>query len=622
MCGRAEYHWDGDCHAWAFPRVATASSFTNTFHVSHAHADEALATTVSERRSWLARFSSATAEGVHPFRSLPARISLLTFGATLITSLFVTWISVDEMDDFLRGKIKLKFPEIAEHANVSLNRWFDQQILNLGVLADSDVLRSNVDGLKPEASERSGEQAARDVGEYLAYVLERFEHFDALFIIRPDGELLSWVGTQFPLGRDVRERLAASSASPQPILIDTGGSFAQIVSLAIKDAGGRDVGMLSAVIPLSALGEVLPVSRLGDTGEILLINDAGVFVAVGKHEQEVGLLPMPPPSAKQPQTVMDYEKASGDRVVSYAVPLSQYGLTLAVEERYADAFAPLLAAFRRVVSINLAVVILFGLASFRVAATMVRPIEALSDAARRIAEDEDEVELPDNDARDEVGVLTRTFKLMWSRLSSKAVELERSHEETEQAVQQMREKNAELQRANEVLEQLSITDGLTKLHNHRYFQEQLHREIKRADRVGDPLALVLIDIDHFKKWNDELGHAGGDDILRGIAQVMNDLVRETDILARYGGEEFALILPKTNVEGALNLAEKIRSNVAETRFIEDLPEDHVPLTVSVGVNVYAGDQRDLFEGADRALYRAKDSGRDCVMVAEGLAETV
>jgi diguanylate cyclase (GGDEF)-like protein len=564
----------------------------------------------------------ATAEGVNPFRSLPARISLLVFGATLITSLFVTWISVQEVDGFLRGKIELKFPEVADTANISLNRWFDQQVLNLGVLAGSDVLRGNVDGLLPDAAETKGRQAARDVGGYLTYGLERFDHLDGLFVLRPDGETLAWVGSEFPLEQDVRKRLTASRSEPKPILIDTGDSFAQIVSLTIQAADGRDVGLLSAVIPLSVLAEVLPVSRLGDTGRILLIDEAGVYVAVGKHGHDVGLLAVHPRSAERPHTVIDYEKASGERVVSYAVPLSQYDLTLAVEERYTEAFAPLLAAFRRVVSINLAVVFLFGMLAFRVAATMVRPIEALSDATRRIAEDEAEVELPEHEAPDEVGVLTRTFSLMWSRLTSNALDLERSQAETEKAVQQMREKNAELQRANEVLEQLSITDGLTKLHNHRYFQEQLRREIRRADRVEDPLALVLIDIDHFKKWNDEFGHAGGDEILRGIAQVMNGLVRETDILARYGGEEFTLVLPKTDVEGAVHLAEKIRSGVAEAEFVEDLPADHMPLTVSIGVNVYGGDQRDLFEGADRALYRAKDSGRDCVMVAEGLPETV
>ncbi|MCP4036250.1 MAG: diguanylate cyclase [bacterium] len=562
-----------------------------------------------------ARMRLAPSERVNPFRSLPARISLLVFGATLLTSLIVTGISVEEMDDFLRGKIELKFPEIAQEASLSLNAWYDQQILNLGVLAASDVLRDNVEGLKPGVAQKTGQQASRDVSEYLAYVLDRFDHFDALFVLRPDGEILIWVGSRFELPEQTRDRLVASGTEPKPLLTAAGDSYVQIVSLAIRDVEGKAVGLLSAVTPLSAVADALRIERLDDTGKVLLIDHAGVFVAASKDGTDLGVLAARPRSAEHPMTVIDYRNQAAERVVSYAVPLSQYDLTLTVEERYSEAFAPLLAAFRRVVSINLAVVLLFGLAAFRVAVSIARPIEALSDAARRIAEDEPGVELPENEARDEVGVLTRTFRLMWSRSTSKALDLERSRQETEEAVQQMSDKNAELQRANEVLEQLSITDGLTKLHNHRYFQEQLAREIRRADRTDDPLALVLIDIDHFKKWNDELGHAGGDEILRKIAQVMNDLVRETDILARYGGEEFALILPKTEVDGAHSLAEKIRAATAESRLVDDLPSTHCPLTVSIGVNVYTGDQQDLFEGADRALYRAKDSGRDCVVIA-------
>jgi diguanylate cyclase (GGDEF)-like protein len=130
------------------------------------------------------------------------------------------------------------------------------------------------------------------------------------------------------------------------------------------------------------------------------------------------------------------------------------------------------------------------------------------------------------------------------------------------------------------------------------------------------LSLILIDIDRFKLWNDRLGHAGGDEILRRMAEVLSELVRETDLLARYGGEEFALIAPNTDLEGARLLAEKIRQEVASTSFVIDPPSEREPLTVSIGVASYQGDRVRLFHHADRALYRAKESGRDCVMVAD------
>jgi len=557
-----------------------------------------------------------SSQRVNPFRSLPARISLLVLTTTLVTSLFVTGISVQAIDTFLRAKIELKFPEIADQAGRQLDAWYTQQILNLGVLATSDILTQNV-GLM-SLNDRLDEElrASRDVAEYLTFVRDRFAHFDSLFILQPDGEILISVGSVFDFSRETTDQLLATGDTPRPTLTTAREQFVQIIPSLIEDERGKTVGVLAAVMPLDAVRNAIRTQRLGETGEIRLLDAKGHFVAVGRSHTNTGVLSDPLPAAQQPGKVTDYTDDAGNRVVGYALPVSQYGLILAVEERYNEAFAPLFSAFRRVLSMNLAVVLLFGVAAFRIAVSIARPIEALSDAARRISEDEEDVEIPENHARDEVGVLTRTFSEMTVRLDSKKRALERSQAETERAVEQTRERNDELLKANEVLEQLSITDGLTKLHNHRFFQEQLVRELKRTERLADPLALVLIDIDDFKQWNDHLGHAGGDEILRKIATIMNEVVRETDTIARYGGEEFALILPNTEMKGAIETGEKIRSTVAESTIVSDLPSQSGPLTVSVGVNVYRGDAKALFTGADQALYRAKDGGRNCVVAAE------
>jgi diguanylate cyclase (GGDEF)-like protein len=247
---------------------------------------------------------------------------------------------------------------------------------------------------------------------------------------------------------------------------------------------------------------------------------------------------------------------------------------------------------------------------------MVRPIEALSRAARRISAGEVHVEIPVTKSLGEVGLLAHAFGDMTVQLANNARELQVSQSEVEEALERLRLQNEELQRVNEVLEQLSITDGLTRLHNHRFFQDYLTKEVKRADRTAEPLALILIDIDHFKRWNDRLGHSGGDEILRRVAEVMNSVIRGTDLLARYGGEEFALLAGNTELDGAVQLAEKIRSEIACTTFTIDPPSERDQVTVSIGVAAYEGDRKALFDAADRALYRAKESGRDCVMTAD------
>ncbi len=177
----------------------------------------------------------------------------------------------------------------------------------------------------------------------------------------------------------------------------------------------------------------------------------------------------------------------------------------------------------------------------------------------------------------------------------------------------LKRRNEELQRANEVLEQLSITDGLTKLHNHRFFQDHLTREIKRVRRTGEPLSMLLIDIDDFKSLNDRLGHAAGDELLKGIARTLNGSVRESDFLARYGGEEFVVVAANTDLPGAVHLAEKVRTEVAESSFVVDESMQVFKITVSIGVAEYQGNRKAFFRAADRALYRAKAEGKNCVV---------
>jgi diguanylate cyclase (GGDEF)-like protein len=161
------------------------------------------------------------------------------------------------------------------------------------------------------------------------------------------------------------------------------------------------------------------------------------------------------------------------------------------------------------------------------------------------------------------------------------------------------------------LERLSITDGLTQVHNHRYFQDRLREEFRRAQRYDDPLSLILVDLDHFKSFNDEHGHQVGDVVLCDVAAALQRCVRETDLVARYGGEEFAVLLPRTPLAGALTVAERVWRELGSLR---TGPQRKLRVTASVGVSsfphhaVNSPDQ--LVLSADQALYRAKNEGRN------------
>jgi len=204
------------------------------------------------------------------------------------------------------------------------------------------------------------------------------------------------------------------------------------------------------------------------------------------------------------------------------------------------------------------------------------------------------------------------------RLRHMTLETQRIQQEmTEKLESRVAERTAELESVNHQLEALSATDGLTGVFNRRYFDTRLAEEALRSRRQG-PMALIMIDVDHFKSFNDNLGHQAGDACLRRLADALTTVVRRgTDIVARYGGEEFAIILPYTDATGAGELAEKVRKNVEqELRFQwEGQP---VPVTISVGVAAAPGglpvEPGQLIAAADEALYASKQAGRNRVTV--------
>ena len=172
----------------------------------------------------------------------------------------------------------------------------------------------------------------------------------------------------------------------------------------------------------------------------------------------------------------------------------------------------------------------------------------------------------------------------------------------------------EVHQAQEQLRERAIRDSLTGLFNHRYFQEQLRVEFERAQRYQRPLACLMLDLDHFKSVNDTFGHPFGDQVLRTVAQILIREARKVDVIARYGGEEFAIILPSTSAAGAQQVAERIRTSVANTPL--DFDGHPVTITVSIGVatnqDTSSKDEKSLIRDADLGLYRAKRAGRNRV----------
>jgi diguanylate cyclase (GGDEF)-like protein len=215
--------------------------------------------------------------------------------------------------------------------------------------------------------------------------------------------------------------------------------------------------------------------------------------------------------------------------------------------------------------------------------------------------------------------LTEENRQLVADLSAKNQALLEMNRELEAKIS---ERTHELAEANSRLAQLAVTDGLTGLYNHRHFHERLALEVERSQRNGLPLSLLMIDVDHFKYYNDHHGHPAGDEILRQLARILSDGRRANDFCARYGGEEFSVVLIDSPKFTAAKVGERLRERIAGHLFPHATEQPGGALSASIGVATFpddAGDAESLVRSADDALYAAKHGGRNCVVLASPLS---
>ncbi len=506
--------------------------------------------------------------------SVASRIVLFVFVATFATATLVSWVSIESSAGALRGMIDRLYPLSLTHAAMRLDPW----IQNIRIQLEHSVHQCGDESFEPSP--------------------DALAALDGMALYDESGAVLrSW--GRVPDGADAArastERVA--SLEPEP------GHFALAVATHPSMDGHVLVGIasLERIVPMFASELPTPETL------IALVDGAGrILVQAGRPPGDVPIRVLAL-ERLHAHGVLREASVNGVHSIGAAQPVALLDWHVAILTPFDAAYSSELAAVKQIFLIDLGIILLFSFIAYRVASRLMGPIGSLSESARRVAEGEYGVQIPRVHTRDEIGMLSRTLHEMVD-------EQKRQREEIERANRRLKDRNASLEQANEVLNQLSITDGLTKLHNHRFFQDHLTREIRRVARTGEPLSILLLDLDDFKRLNDRHGHAAGDEILARIAQILMFGVRGNDLCARYGGEEFVVLAPNTEVEGARTLAEKLRTAISESSFIVDDSMRPLHVTVSIGVARYAGDRKRFFQKADQALYVAKAQGKDCVVV--------
>jgi diguanylate cyclase (GGDEF)-like protein len=548
--------------------------------------------------------------------SFSAKIIVLVGTSVLLTSLIVGVVTTNTTRGFLTEKASEQFPSTLTSSYSKIRNWYNRHSRDLGELGGSTVFRQNLAAYREHRVTGQEADAERsELAKYLNLIHAKFPIYDEILLVSADGEVIA--------ATSPREALSSLERVVAELVRDAGrirpfsearysGDDHSIHQLMFVPIEGNDdsSSWLAACVRLEKLGDLIGDVPLGPGGDMYILDAQGRFLTqprrasdalVGQHAMQV------PTRQDGPVTVEVRKNYQGEKVFHSKVHLEDHSWWLVYEDDYRQVVAPVIRAQRRIWVAVLFVGVVAIIAALRIVRSILQPIKSLAQGAKRINEGLVGVKIPRGPG-DEIGLLTDTFNEMAMTITLSKAELQYKNK-------MLNSQNDQLQEMNARLEELSVTDGLTGLYNHRHFWNILDQELARVDRYQGELALILIDLDDFKRVNDQFGHSVGDLLLQSIARILRETVRDTDVVARYGGEEFAILLPETDYDGVESVAEKVRSSVESLRFAVPDTDIELRVTVSIGISVFRGNRREFFNSADKALYQSKAGGKNRINFA-------
>jgi diguanylate cyclase (GGDEF)-like protein len=513
----------------------------------------------------------------------------------LLPSLATTWISYLENERSLEAKATEELLSASAQTARELDLWLKNIRYELRVFASSYEVTENAEAA------RAGDRAARTgrshqrLTDYLKSVRERTDDYGELLVVDLNGQVVASSGESpdgFALPPDWQAQLRRDGLVLGAPYWDSANNRPEmVIAVPILTAGESVLGTIAAEVNLRAVAETLKSFVPGDAGRISLLTGDG-HVVVNSQEATAAVMELSyAPDAIRARVGSDglpseFRNLSGQQVLGSMRPVPELDWIVVAQIPSGEVFGQLARLRNTALLIVAATLILAGGFGYALGLFIVRPLDHLTAAAAKVAAGDLQIDL--TAARGgEVGYLTEVFNDMVSHLRASRLELER----------------------------LSVTDPLTGLDNRRRMMESLQNEVLRSRRLKHAFAVLMADVDHFKAYNDAHGHPAGDGVLRRVAAILREETRDVDSVARYGGEEFFVLMPETKARAAATLADRIRKRLAE-----DEPAAGA-ITMSFGVAEFPahGDSgEELIAVADSALYEAKRTGRDRVVVASAI----
>jgi diguanylate cyclase (GGDEF)-like protein len=544
--------------------------------------------------------------------SFSAKIIALVSASVIVSSSVVGIVSMRSTQEFLQEKTSEKFPSILNTSRSKVKIFYERQFNDLVRLSQAKTFTHNLELLIDQIA--TGTPDSTVIGElnkYLAIVHRKFPVYDELIIATRLGTVITATNenviSEIDSMSDIFDEIHDDAWLSPPSMEKNRSAVYQWLFIPVGVEGEAGNAFMIAKIDLSVIGNIFNDVRMGKGGDLYLMDSQGKYLTQPRFAETnlIGKTAMQVPTRDDGKMEIE-ERSSYDKrkVFSSIAQLEDTGWWVAYEEDYEAAMEPVLDIQAKIWVFVVFIGVAFILAALKIVHSMMKPVLALKLGAERINEGLVGVQIP-RGSNDEIGMMIDTFNEMAKTITLSKAELQYKNKV-------LNSQNDQLQEMNLKLEELSITDGLTGLFNHRHFWNILNTELTRVNLYKGELALLLIDLDDFKRVNDQFGHSVGDLLLQQVAHTLKETVRDTDIVARYGGEEFAILLPDTDKKGVEAVSEKMRRNVEESRF--KVPETDITtsVTISVGVSVFKGNRREFFNAADRALYISKSEGKNRV----------
>ena len=530
--------------------------------------------------------------------SIKSRIVGLALLATLIPSLGMAWISYVQNRAALTDKITEELQSVSAQTAREIDLWLKERLYEVRVFASSYEVTENIE--RARQTDGGGQAGARLNG-YLTSVGERFPDYNELLVIDRQGQRLA-TSAEHPgdvhLPPGWLDRVAADQAVIGEAYWDEQlGQPLMTVAVPVTAADRTFVGALVANVNYRTVLTILLVFAPGESGNLYVITpDGTAIVSSGADARPIAERKLTSATTEllfaSEGSPVTYADRDGNEVIGALkrVPRLDWAVVAEIPAKEAYAQVEQLRDVTALLVTGLLVVV--GFIAYRLGLLIVRPLDRLTAGAAEVAAGDLAVDLPVG--KGEVGYLTEVFNGMVDRLRE----------------------------GRQQLEHLVVTDPLTGISNRRHLMETLESEMRRASRSKTPLAILMADVDRFKKFNDTHGHIAGDEALKAIAEVLQEATRGIDRVARYGGEEFLVVLPETGMDGAVRAAERIHERLDQRSVA--VGEQSVTVTLSTGVAEFPTDgdsPESLIASADAALYQAKRDGRNRVVCASRRRQT-